>query len=378
MAENFSQSGNGGNTSSGIQASNGDWKQECGPLRVFLQDPTITEIMVNGPNKIFVERAGVISQTNAKFDSQEALFKLVQAMLVSLGREINRKTPFVDARLPDGSRMNCIIPPIALDGPILTIRKFSPTAMHYGNLITTGALDEKMLYFLNQAVIARQNMIISGGTGSGKTTLLNALSSFIPVTERLITIEDTAELKLSVKNLVRLECRPGRGGTAEGSVSTMELIKNALRMRPDRIIVGECRGAEVWDMLQAMNTGHEGSMTSIHANSGNDALRRLESMVLRAGLDVPLAMIRQDIADTVSLVIQAERAADGKRRVVEIVEVDGRNSEGYITRKIFKHDPKLGFVSTGIRPKFLDNNRIEGVMIPPNFFNPDVKIKFAA
>jgi pilus assembly protein CpaF len=253
----------------------------------------------------------------------------------------------------------------------MTIRKFSPQAISFKQLLLNGALDDKMLYFLNQTVRAKQNIVVSGGTGSGKTTLLNVLSSFIPSAERLITLEDTAELQLNAKNLVRLETRLVRA--AGSSVTIQDLLKNSLRMRPNRLIVGECRGGEAWDMLMAMNTGHEGSMTTIHANSAYDALRRLESMILRS-TEIPLSMVQEDIANSINYIIQAERFGDGKRRVVQIMEVCGRNERGYLAQDIFKFSLTQGFHSTGTVPRYVQENADPRIKFPPNFFDPSFTV----
>lgn len=353
-----------------------DWKAEAGPLKVYLSDPTVTEIMVNRWDKIFVERGGSIEESTYKFSSPEAIWHFVQAIAVVTKKELNNRHPYLDARLPDGSRLNIVIPPIALEGPSITIRKFSQNVLSYKNLVQAGAIDDKGVFFLNQAVQAKQNIIISGGTGSGKTTLLNVLSSFIPSRERVVTIEDTAELQVGVKNIVRLETRPQIG--SEEPITIYHLLKNALRMRPDRIVIGECRGVEAWDMLVAMNTGHEGSMTTLHANTAVDALRRLESMIMRSGIEAPRLMIQEDIASTVDFVIQVERTHEGKRRIVEITEILGRDEVGYKSRPIFKNIFGQGFRSTGEVPEFVTNPKIVKTQFPPNFFTPDFKIKIAA
>lgn len=349
-----------------------DWAKDCGILRPFLLDQSITEIMVNSFNEIFIEKNGVISEAKVQFSDEDTLMKVIQSLIVSAGKELNIRNPFVDASLPDGSRLNCVIPPVALNGPSMTIRKFSPNALHYKQLLTAGALDEKMLYFLNQTVRAKKNIMISGGTGTGKTTLLNVLSSFIPSNERIITIEDTAELQIQSKNCVRLESRITR--TSHASITIQDLLKNALRMRPNRIIVGECRGAEAWDMLLAMNTGHEGSMTTMHSNSAFDALRRLEAMIMRSNSDAPHKMVQEDIANSIHIIIQVERSSDGKRRVVEISEVQGQNEKGYILEDIFKYNPKDGFYSTGNVPKFVRENTDPKIKFPATFFDTEFSV----
>lgn len=349
-----------------------DWKTEAGPIRKFLNDITVTEIMINRYDKIFIERKGMIEETEGKFDNQEHFVRFVSALAVSVGRELNRRNPFLDAKLLDGSRINIVAPPISIDSPAVTIRKFSPVMIHYNNLIHHGAFDEKMLYFLNQAVAARQNIIVSGGTGSGKTTLLNLLSQFIPSRERIVTIEDTCELQLSVKNQVKMECRSSVG---EVQFEIKDLLKNSLRMRPDRIIIGEVRGGEAMDMLNAMNTGHDGSMSTLHANSAHDALRRIEAMVLRGANDIPISSIRQDISSTINLIVQAARASDGTRRIVEIAEVLSNVDDQYRTEKVFEFDPTQGFRSTGYLPRFVTSGKYPKLKLSPEFFSPDHKIK---
>lgn len=350
-----------------------DWKTEAGPIRKHLNDISVTEIMVNRYDRIFVERKGIIEETEGRFDSLDHYIRFVQALAVNVGRELNRRNPFLDAKLPDGSRINIVVPPIAVDSPSVTIRKFSPVMIHYNNLIHHGAFDEKILYFLNQAVLARQNIVISGGTGSGKTTLLNLMSQFIPVKERIVTIEDTCELQLSVKNLVKLECRSTVGDV---QFDIKDLLKNALRMRPDRIIIGEVRGTEAMDMLIAMNTGHDGSMSTLHANSAPDALRRIEAMVLRGANDIPISSVRQDISQTINLIVQASRLNDGSRRIIEIVEVLANEGENYRTERIFEFDPVEGFRSTGYIPRFAENlAKNPKIKLNPEFFNPSHKIK---
>jgi len=350
-----------------------DWKQESGPLRKYLNDPTVSEIMVNRYDRVFIERNGVIEEAEARFDSVDSITRFVQSLAVIVGKELNRRTPFMDARLPDGSRLNAVVPPVALDGPSITIRKFTNAQVDYKRLLAKGTLDEKSLYFLSQAIVARQNMIISGGTGSGKTTMLNTVSSFISPRERVVTIEDTAELQINSKNTVRLESKLPIG--QEPGVSMQDLLKNALRMRPDRIIVGECRGPESWDMLMAMNTGHAGSLTTLHSNSAYDALRRLEAMVLRSGNEVPLAMIRKDIGRTINLIVQIERSTDGVRRVVEISEVLEAGTDNYQTQDIFTYHQGKGLVSTGYIPTFARDTQDPRVKLTPGFFEPDFKIK---
>lgn len=365
------------NDQSGPVVDAKDWKQEAGPLKPYLMDKSISEIMVNRWDCIFIERNGVIEVADYKFQNAEALSRFVASLAAVLGKELNRKTPYLDARLPDGSRLNIVIPPIAFESPCITIRKVSVTNFNHQSLIKAGSVDEKTIYFLNQAVASRQNLVISGGTGSGKTTFMGVMTTFISQKERVISIEDTAEMQINIKNLVRMETRSS--STTEAPIHTDQLLRNALRMRPDRIIVGECRGSEAFDMLMAMNTGHEGSMTTIHANSASDALRRLESMILRSGIEAPLSMIQTDIANTLSLIVQVERSFDGKRRVVEIMEVLGRTAAGYDTETIFKWDETTkSILSTGYLPRFIEESPTLKAKFPSQFFNPDYKPKLAA
>lgn len=352
-----------------------DWRNEAGPIRKFLNDITVTEIMVNRYDKVFIERKGIIEETEGKFDNLEHYMRFVQSLAVSVGRELNRRNPFLDAKLADGSRINIVVPPICVESPCVTIRKFSSVMIHYQNLIHHGAFDEKVLYFLNQAVLARQNIVISGGTGSGKTTLLNLMSQFIPVKERIVTIEDTCELQLSVKNIVKMECRSSVGDV---QFDIKDLLRNALRMRPDRIIIGEVRGPEAMDMLIAMNTGHDGSMSTLHANSAHDALRRIEAMILRGSNDIPVNSVRQDIASTINIIVQAARSNDGTRRITEIAEVIEKVGDEYRTEKIFEFSQTEGFRSTGYVPKFVERNQNPQIKFSVDFFEPHHKIKLTA
>lgn len=347
-----------------------DWKSEAGPIRFYLNDPTVSEIMVNRYDKVFIERSGVIEEAEYTFSSRDAYNRFVHSVAVAVGRELNRRHPLLDGILPDGSRINIVIPPVTSDSPSVTIRKFSRDMLSYKQLITNEYLDEKLVYFLSQAVLGKQNIIISGGTGSGKTTLLNLLTSFIPKKERIVAIEDTPELQIAVKNLVRLEAQTNIG---EEEIRIPDLVKNALRMRPDRIIIGECRGEEVWDMFAAMNTGHEGSMSTIHANSAYDAIRRLENLLLRASPNTPHPVIKEDLAHTIDLIIQVERASDGRRRLVEVLEVMGRKDDQYIVKDVFTYSPETGFSSTGHIPKFVRKSNRNGVQFPEHFFDPKYK-----
>lgn len=355
-----------------------DWKVEAGPLRPLIMDPTVSEVMVNNWNLVFVEKNGVIEESPIKFKDPDALMRFVQALAIYVGKEINRRSPCLDARLNDGFRLNIVIPPVALDGPSITIRKPSMQSKGYQELVAAGHLDAKATFFLSQAVAAKQNIIVSGGTGSGKTTLLNVLSGFVRSKERVVTIEDTAELQLKVKNLVRMETKAAIG--SDSSVGMDMLLRNALRMRPDRIIIGECRGPETWDMLMAMNTGHEGSMTTVHANTASDALRRIESMILRTGTEAPLSMIQADIANTIHFIVQTGRNMEGKREITEIVEVSGRSGTDYVINHVFKIGPN-GIQSTGHIPSFVEEhtNRPDSkIKFPAEFFNPEKKISLAA
>jgi pilus assembly protein CpaF len=332
-----------------------------GPLEELLAQPDITEIMVNGPNRVFVERNGKIEATNKRFSDDRQLRVVIERMIAPLGRRIDESVPMVDARLPDGSRVNAIIEPLALDGPTLTIRRFGQNRLTTEDLCNIGAIDGAMLNFLRAAVEARLNLVICGGTGSGKTTFLNVLSSFIPEGERIVTIEDAAELRLNQSHIVRLEGRPANLQGA-GEVRIRDLVRNALRMRPDRIIVGECRGAEALDMLQAMNTGHDGSLTTIHANSARDAISRIETMVMMAGFELPIRAIRDQIASAVDIVVHISRMRDGSRKVVGISEIAGLEGDvvtmqeivRYKQRGLDKNNKVVGeFEFTGVQPECL-------------------------
>ena len=307
-----------------------------GPLEPLLADPTITEIMVNAADAIWVERAGRLEQHAARFTDDDAIRAVIDRIVAPLGRRIDEASPMVDARLADGSRVNAIIPPLAVRGPALTIRRFSTRVLGTDDLLRLGSASEAMLEFLRVCVASRRNLIVSGGTGSGKTTLLNVLSNLIPPGERLITIEDAAELRLAYPHLVTLEARPANL-EGRGAITIRDLVRNALRMRPDRIIVGECRGGEALDMLQAMNTGHEGSLTTVHANTARDALSRLEMMVLMAGIDLPIAVVREQIASAIDLVVHQTRGSDGVRRIQSILEVTGNEAGRLQTQEIFRY-----------------------------------------
>jgi len=346
-----------------------------GPLEPFLADETITEIMVNGPRNIYVERKGKIERTNAAFESADHLMRIIDRIIAPLGRRIDESQPYQDARLPDGSRVNAIIPPLSLVGPVLTIRKFAKIPLTVENLIQFGTVTPEAIEFLKACVQARLNIVVSGGTGSGKTTLLNILSSFIPSDERIITIENAAELQLRQEHVVTIETRPPNI-EGKGEVTARDMVINALRMRPDRIIVGECRGAEALDMLQAMNTGHDGSMTTLHSNSPRDTLARLETMVLMAGFDLPHRAIREQIASALNLIVHQERMRDGSRKIVSITEVQGMEGEVITMSDIFVFERQgieggkvIGrLIPTGLRPKFIEQIEAAGIRLPPSIF----------
>jgi pilus assembly protein CpaF len=341
-----------------------------GPLSPMIRQPEITEIMVNGPDRVFVECRGRIYETGVRFFNERHLIQIIQRIVEPLGRHVDDASPMVDARLPDGSRVNAVIPPLALDGASMTIRKFAERKLTTEDLIRFGSMTQDMALFLAEAVRSRQNILVSGGTGSGKTTLLNILSQFIPEGERIVTVEDSAELKLSHRNIVRLEARPANV-EGKGRIAIRDLVINCLRMRPDRIIVGECRGAEALDMLQAMNTGHDGSLTTAHANSPRDALSRLENMVMMAGFDLPSSAIREQIASAINIIVQQTRLGDGSRKIVRIVEVTGRENDVIQMQDIFEFRQTgideqgriLGeYRATGNIPYFIDDMRRRGVL----------------
>jgi len=346
-----------------------------GPIEPFLADETITEIMVNGPKNIYIERAGKVVRTTAQFESNDHVMRIIDRIVAPLGRRIDEAQPYVDARLPDGSRVNAVIPPISLVGPTITIRKFFKIPLTVEQIIANGSITPEAIEFLKACVIARLNMLVSGGTGSGKTTLLNILSSFIPEDERIVTIENAAELQLRQEHVVTLESRPPNI-EGRGEVSIRDLVINSLRMRPERIIVGECRGAESLDMLQAMNTGHDGSLTTLHANTPRDALSRMETMVLMAGMELPHRAIREQISSAIDVIVQQERMRDGSRRVVTISEVQGMEGDVITMSEIFSFE-KTGIengkiigrlMPTGLRPKFIDRIEAAGIRLPPNIF----------
>jgi pilus assembly protein CpaF len=347
-----------------------------GPIDPFVRDNTVTEIMVNGPHQVFVERGGVIEATQAQFTDEQHMMRVIDRIVSAVGRRVDEASPMVDARLADGSRVNAIVPPLSLQGPILTIRKFSAEALSAADLVLLGTLTPELVDVLHAAVAGKLNILISGGTGVGKTTLLNIMSGFIPDGERIISIEDAAELKLQQPHVVSLESRPANI-EGQGEVRIRDLVRNALRMRPDRIVVGEVRGAETVDMLQAMNTGHEGSLTTIHANSPRDALSRLETLVLTAGVDLPLKAIREQIASAFDVVIQLSRLVDGSRRVTHVTEVLRMESEVVTMQDIFVSKPSTAagvlldpIQASGIRPRFIDKLRSAGVTMSPELFDP--------
>ena len=352
-----------------------------GPLEPLLQDETITEIMVNGPKDIYIERGGKIYKTNYTFESDEHLLRIIDRIIAPLGRRLDEGSPMVDARLPDGSRVNAVIPPISLVGPVLTIRKFARDPYTAEDLIAFGTITPEFVEFLKACVEARLNIVISGAASTGKTTLLNVASTFIPPDERIITIEDAAELQLKQEHVVPLEYRPPNI-EGKGEITIRQLVINALRMRPDRIIVGEVRGGEALDMLQAMNTGHDGSLTTVHSNSPRDTLRRLETMVLMSGVNLPLRAMREFIASAIDLIIHLERLRDGTRKVVAATEVQGMEEDTIVTQDIFIFKQKgirrgkvVGELRpTGMRPKFMDKIEAAGIHLPPYVFGFDKEL----
>ncbi len=339
-----------------------------GPIEQFLDDPTVSEVMVNGSSHIYVERAGVIEQTDVRFISEEHLRRVVERIVSSVGRRIDEASPMVDARLGDGSRVNVIVPPLSLDGSILTIRKFAKDPFTVNDLVAMGTLTDEVAAVLSATVEGGMNVLVSGGTGTGKTTLLNVLSSFIPHDERIVTIEDAVELQLHQEHVIRLEARP-ENTEGQGQITIRDLVRNALRMRPDRIIVGEVRGAEALDMLQAMNTGHDGSLSTVHANAPRDALARVETMVLMAGFDLPTRAIREQIASALNLIVHVDRFRDGSRRLSHVTEVVGMEGDIITLQDIFKYDHQaMALLPTGVRPEFVDKLAERGVSLPAGLF----------
>ncbi len=349
-----------------------------GPIQALLADPTIDEVMVNGPKNIYIERYGKLEKTPLSFDTDGHVMRIIDRIVSPLGRRVDEGSPYVDARLPDGSRVNIIIPPLALNGPTISIRKFARVPFTIDDLTKRGTWTQEFVTFSKACVEAKLNVVISGGTGSGKTTTLNIFSGFIPNDERIITIENAAELQLRQEHVITLESRPPNI-EGKGEVTMRDLVINALRMRPDRIIVGEVRGGEALDMLQAMNTGHEGSMSTIHANSPRDSLHRLETMVLMAGVDLPLKAIREQVSSALDCIIQIERMRDGTRKIVSVVEVQGMEGDIVVTQDIFKFEHAgvqdgriLGKLRpTGVRPKFMEKVESANIFLPPSIFGQD-------
>ena len=349
-----------------------------GPITNLLNDPEVTEVMVNGKSNVYIEKGGKLIKTDVRFRDDDHIRQVIDRIVLPLGRRIDEDTPTVDARLPDGSRVNAVVPPVGVDGPSITIRKFSHRRLVVDDLIRFGSMTEQMAEFLRACVVSRLNIVISGGTGSGKTTLLNVLSNYIPDDERIVTIEDAAELQLQQDNLVRLETKSANLA-GEGAVPIRALVRNSLRMRPDRIVVGEVRGGEALDMLQAMNTGHDGSLTTLHANSPRDALSRIETMALMAGLDLPLMVIREQIASAVDLVVQQSRLRDGSRRVTYVTEISGMEGNTIVMTDIFKfnqtgisEDGKVigALEPTGLRPLFISRLQDAGFNLSAEIFMP--------
>jgi pilus assembly protein CpaF len=354
-----------------------------GPLEVLLKDPTISDILVNGPHKVYVERRGKMEKTDVKFRDNDHLLQIIDRIVSKVGRRVDETSPMVDARLPDGSRVNAIIPPLALDGPSVSIRRFGANPLRLEDLLNYKAFTPEMAMLMEACIKARLNIVISGGTGCGKTTLLNTLSSFVPHEERIITIEDAAELQLQQEHIVRLETRPPNI-EGKGMVTTRDLVRNALRMRPERIIIGECRGAEALDMLQAMNTGHAGSMTTLHANTPRDAQARLETMIMMAGMELPVKAMRQQISSAVDVIVQANRLQGGPRKVTSIVEVMNMEQDVIIMQEVFRYK-QLGidqngraygqFEATGVRPTFVTRLEASGIKLPSNLFQERVLLR---
>jgi pilus assembly protein CpaF len=354
-----------------------------GPLEVLLKDPTISDILVNGPHKIYVERRGKLEKTDVKFRDNDHLMQIIDRIVSKIGRRVDETSPMVDARLPDGSRVNAIIPPLSLDGPSMSIRRFGANPLRLEDLLNYKAFTPEMAMLMEACIKARLNLVISGGTGCGKTTLLNTLSAFIPHDERIVTIEDAAELQLQQDHIVRLETRPPNI-EGKGAVTTRDLVKNALRMRPERIIIGECRGAEALDMLQAMNTGHSGSMTTLHANTPRDAQARMETMIMMAGMELPIKAMRQQISSAVDLIVQANRLQGGPRKITSIMEVLNMEQDVIIMQEIFRFK-QLGidqngraygqFETTGVRPTFVSRLEASGIKLPSNLFQERVLLR---
>ncbi len=353
-----------------------------GPLELLLKDNTICDILINGPKNIYVERRGKMEKSHVEFRDNGHLLQIIDRIVSRVGRRVDEVCPMVDARLPDGSRFNAIIPPLALDGPAVSIRRFGSNPLKLEDLLNFKALTPEMVMLLEGCIKARLNMIIAGGTGSGKTTLLNTLSSFIPNHERIITIEDAAELQLQQDHVVRLETRPPNI-EGKGAITATDLVKNALRMRPERIIIGECRGPETLDMLQAMNTGHDGSLTTIHANTPRDGIARLETMIMMAGFELPIRAMRQQISSAVHIIIQANRLQGGARRVTSITEIVGMEQDTVVMQDIFRYEQdgidetgraRGRFVATGVRPTFMSKLESAGIRLPSSIFRERVML----
>ena len=347
-----------------------------GPIEPLLKDSSVTEVMVNGPDSIYIERKCRLQKTDVRFRNTEHLMHIIDRIVTAVGRRVDESSPMVDARLADGSRVNVIIPPLSLTGPCVTIRKFSKDVLTVDKMIEFGSFDQRMAEFLEDCVKGRLNIVVSGGTGSGKTTLLNVLSSYVPASERIVTLEDSAELQLKQDHVVTLETRPPNI-EGEGEVTMRDLVRNALRMRPDRIIVGECRTGEALDVLQAMNTGHDGSMTTAHANSARDALSRLETMVLMSGMELPLRAIRSQIASAVDIIVQIARLRDGSRKIINIAEVTGMEGDIITLQDLFRFenhgldsDGRITgeFLTSGLRPMCTEKLAMNGVVLPPDLF----------
>ena len=347
-----------------------------GPIEPLLKDSSVTEVMVNGPDSIYIERKCRLQKTDVRFRNTEHLMHIIDRIVTAVGRRVDESSPMVDARLADGSRVNVIIPPLSLTGPCVTIRKFSKDVLTVDKMIEFGSFDQRMAEFLEDCVKGRLNIVVSGGTGSGKTTLLNVLSSYVPATERIVTLEDSSELQLKQDHVVTLETRPPNI-EGEGEVTMRDLVRNALRMRPDRIIVGECRTGEALDVLQAMNTGHDGSMTTAHANSARDALSRLETMVLMSGMELPLRAIRSQIASAVDIIVQIARLRDGSRKIINIAEVTGMEGDIITLQDLFRFenhgldsDGRITgeFLTSGLRPMCTEKLAMNGVVLPPDLF----------
>ena len=354
-----------------------------GPLEMLLKEPTISEIMVNGPKNVYIERCGTLEKAPIQFRDDKHLMQIIDRIVSRVGRRVDEVCPMADARLPDGSRVNAIIPPLALDGPCLTIRRFGSNPLKLEDLLNFKSLTPEMVMLLEGAMKAKLNIIISGGTGSGKTTLLNTLSSFISNDDRIITIEDAAELQLQQDHVVRLETRPPNI-EGKGQIKATDLVRNCLRMRPDRIIIGECRGGETLDMLQAMNTGHEGSLTTCHANTPRDAIARLETMIMMAGFDLPIRAMRTQIANAVDLIVQANRLQGGPRKVTHVTEIVGMEQDTIVMQDIFKFEQegvddrgraRGYFMATGIRPTFMSRLEASGVRLPASAFRERIMLR---